>query len=266
MPQPATEPRRLYRHIAAQLRVLIQRGDYAVGTRLPAERELATRLEVSRPSVREALIALEVEGFVEVRPGSGIHVIARQRAASARRIAARAFGPFEVIRARQLIESELAALAAERASKTQVAGLREAIVIMKNDIAADIAPIRGDRQFHIGIAQAADNGPLLRTVGELFDERHNPLFEQLGQHFENGRSWRKAVLEHQAVIAAVANGDAAAARLAMFTHLQHSQDRLARAWPQPAAASGGRSRAGAASKPATLKPAASQPAATMSLP
>jgi GntR family transcriptional regulator, transcriptional repressor for pyruvate dehydrogenase complex len=237
MPLQAAEPRRLYRHIAAQLRLLIQRGDYAVGTRLPAERELASRLEVSRPSVREALIALEVEGFVEVRPGSGIHVIAHKRAASARRIAASTFGPFEVIRARQLIEGELAALAAERADKAQVAALRESIAAMKRDIAAAVAPVRGDRLFHIGIAQAADNGPLLRTVAELFDERHNPVFEQLGQHFENGRSWRKAVLEHQAVVAAIAKGDADAARLAMHLHLQHSQDRLAQAWPQPAAAS-----------------------------
>ena len=240
------------------LTALIQRGDYAVGTRLPAERELASRLEVSRPSVREALIALEVEGFVEVRPGSGIHVIAHKRAPSARRIAASAFGPFEVIRARQLIESELAAVAAKRADKAQVAALREAIVTMKNDIAADIAPIRGDRLFHIGIAAAADNGPLLRTVGELFDERHNALFEQFGQHFENGRSWRKAVLEHQAVITAISNGDAGAARLAMHAHLQHSQDRLARAWPQPAASRGtrnARTRAGGVLG-LVLKPAA----------
>jgi len=82
MPIQAIEPRRLYRQIADQLRSLIHQGEYAVGSRLPAERDLALQLGVSRPSVREALIALEVEGLVDVRVGSGVLVLA-QRAATA---------------------------------------------------------------------------------------------------------------------------------------------------------------------------------------
>src|SRR5712671_6895877 len=74
MPIQTIEPRRLYRQIADQLRSLIEHGEYKVGTRLPPERDLATQLGVSRPSVREALIALEVEGLVEVRMGSGVYV------------------------------------------------------------------------------------------------------------------------------------------------------------------------------------------------
>ena len=72
MPLQTVEPQRLYRQIAEQLRQLIASGEFAVGARLPAERELASQLGVSRPSVREALIALEVEGIIEVRTGSGI--------------------------------------------------------------------------------------------------------------------------------------------------------------------------------------------------
>ena len=72
MPLEAIEPRRLYRQIADQLRHLIDQGEYAVGSRLPAERVLADRLGVSRPTVREALIALEVEGRLKIRVGSGI--------------------------------------------------------------------------------------------------------------------------------------------------------------------------------------------------
>ena len=83
MPIQTIEPRRLYRQIADQLRGADPRGEYDVGSRLPAERDLAPQLGVSRPSVREALIALEVEGLVEVRMGSGIHVVAREPAASA---------------------------------------------------------------------------------------------------------------------------------------------------------------------------------------
>jgi DNA-binding FadR family transcriptional regulator len=69
MPLQTISPRRLYRQIADQLRGLIEHGEFPVGTRLPPERDLATQLGVSRPSVREALIALEVEGLVEVRLG-----------------------------------------------------------------------------------------------------------------------------------------------------------------------------------------------------
>jgi DNA-binding FadR family transcriptional regulator len=239
MPIQAIEPRRLYRQIADQLRALIKAGEYAVGSRLPAERDLAAQLGVSRPSVREALIALEVEGLVEVRVGSGIHVIARDSAKPP--LEAGAFGPFEIIRARQVVEGELAALAATRMGPEQVDGLHEALALMEDEIRRGITPIRGDRLYHLRIAEAADNGPLLRTVTELFDERNSPLFEQLGQHFENRESWARAVAEHRAVIAAIAAQDPVAARAAMQTHLKNSHDRFADNWP-PGEALGAPSR------------------------
>src|SRR5438034_11600799 len=75
MPFQSIEPRRLYRQIAEQIRALIRSGEFVAGSRLPPERDLAKQLGVSRPSVREALIALEVEGLVEVKIGSGIYVL-----------------------------------------------------------------------------------------------------------------------------------------------------------------------------------------------
>ena len=74
MPLQDVDSQRLYRQIAEQLRGLIAAGEFATGSRLPAERDLARQLGVSRPSVREALIALEVEGWVEVRVGSGEYI------------------------------------------------------------------------------------------------------------------------------------------------------------------------------------------------
>src|SRR6185369_11332598 len=97
MPIQTIEPRRLYRQIADQLRGLVERGEYAIGSKLPPERDLALQLGVSRPSVREALIALEVEGLVEVRMGSGVYVLPPERA-RAREVSAE--GPLETIRAR----------------------------------------------------------------------------------------------------------------------------------------------------------------------
>ncbi|MFN0183488.1 MAG: FadR/GntR family transcriptional regulator [Aquabacterium sp.] len=232
MPLQTIEPRRLYRQIAGQLRALIDGGEFPAGSRLPPERDLASQLGVSRPSVREALIALEVEGRVEVRMGSGIWVTdgrgAEARAAAAR--AATGEGPLETIRARQLIESELAALAARRASPALVKGLREALASMRRDAAAGRQPTEGDRRFHLLVAEAADNSVLLRVVTDLFDERHNPLFATLGGHFETAASWRLALAEHQAVVDAIAAGSAAAARAAMRRHLAQSHDRFTATW------------------------------------
>jgi DNA-binding FadR family transcriptional regulator len=229
MPLHAIETRRLYRQIADQIRAGVRAGEYPPGSRLPAERDLALQLGVSRPSVREALIALEVEGLVEVRVGSGVHVLGdAELAARPARALGNASGPFEIIRARQVVEGELAALAARRMTKGQVATLRDLLARMDADIAAGSMPIHSDRQFHLCIAEAADNAPLLRTVTELYDERNNPLFESFGHHFENASTWRRALVEHAAVVDAIAARDAEAARRAMQRHLQRSHDRYAR--------------------------------------
>lgn len=232
MPIQTIEPRRLYRQIADQLRSLIEHGEYEVGTRLPPERDLATQLGVSRPSVREALIALEVEGLVEVRMGSGIYVRPhdpqqQQRVSSD--------GPLETIRARQLIEAELAAHAATHMKKAQIVGLRNALALMQHEVDAGHLPTRGDRLFHERIAEASENSVLQRIVCELFDERHNPLFEQLGTHFESVRSWNMAIAEHHAILDAIASHSPDAARAAMAAHLANSHDRFTANWPAPAA-------------------------------
>ena len=124
MPFQSIEPRRLYRQIADQIRGLIRSGEFAAGARLPPERVLAKQLGVSRPSVREALIALEVEGLVEVRIGSGIYVLAQDGTPAGEGADGDApAGPFELMRARYTIESECAALAAKSAKKTQIAAI-----------------------------------------------------------------------------------------------------------------------------------------------
>jgi DNA-binding FadR family transcriptional regulator len=243
MPLQAITPRRLYRQIADQLRTLIEEGEFPAGTRLPPERDLAVQLGVSRPSVREALIALEVEHRVEVRKGSGIYV--RDVDAGTVRQPATGEGPLETIRARQLIESELAAVAARTMKRAQVAGLRQAIRLMEDDVASGQLPTRGDRLFHTRIAEASENSVLLRIATELFDERHNPLFEQLGSHFEDARSWAAAIAEHRAIVEAIVGRSAEAARAAMAHHLASSHDRFTANWPAepPAAVRRGRKAA-----------------------
>src|SRR3569833_1900646 len=103
MPLQTLEPQRLYRQIAGQLRTLMSKGEFKPGARLPAERDLAKQLGVRRPSVREALLALEVEGWVEVRTGAGVFVLERSKKPSVTRksVPEDEWGPLEVIRARR---------------------------------------------------------------------------------------------------------------------------------------------------------------------
>ena len=233
MPLYTIESKRLYRQIADQVRALIEQGEFPRGTRLPAERDLAQQLGVSRPSVREALIALEVEGLVEVRMGSGIYVREQPPPAAGRAAPVTAEPPLETIRARELIECELAARAAVTMKASQLRGLRDAIRLMQQEVDAGHMPTQGDRLFHVRIVEAAGNAVLVRIVTELYDERHNPLFAQLGSHFENSASWQLAIAEHQAVVDAIAVHDGDAARRAMSRHLTLSHDRFTASWQAP---------------------------------
>ena len=128
VPLQTVEPRRLYRQIAEQIAGLIAAGEFVRGARLPAERELATLLGVSRTSVREAIISLEIAGLVEVRVGTGIFVTSAPAAPEPG--GDKGPGPFELLDARMLIEGEIAALAAACAKETDIAALRQALARM----------------------------------------------------------------------------------------------------------------------------------------
>ena len=232
MPIQAVEPRRLYRQIAEQLRGLIRAGEWVVGTRLPAERELAQQLGVSRPSVREALIALEVEGWVEVRTGSGVYVLDRPQPGPA--LSPTEWGPLELLRARRLVEGETAAMAATQAKRQHLSAMRQALRSMAAEVERGIMPQAGDRAFHSAVVEACDNMVLTDTLHHLWDSRSGPLFERLGSHFETLDSWRLALAEHQAIYDAIAAHDAAAARAAMHHHLDQSHRRFNASWQRPA--------------------------------
>ncbi len=227
MPIQSIEPRRLYRQIADQIRTLIRSGEFPAGSRLPPERDLAKQLGVSRPSVREALIALEVEGLVEVRIGSGIYVLAPGRDSKRAEAAA---GPFELLRARYVIESECAALAAKTAKKTHIAALEEALVQMDREIGTSKQPLDADRLFHLRIAEATGNGALVAVVKMLWDERAGPLYKQLEHHYDSPQLWTSAIAEHRAVLKAIAAHDTGAARTAMQRHLNQAYKRFSTGW------------------------------------
>ncbi|WP_309085629.1 FadR/GntR family transcriptional regulator [Chelativorans sp.] len=234
MPLQAIEPRRLYRQVADQLGQLIDRGEYAIGDRLPSERELADRLGISRPTVREALIALEVQGRVRIRVGSGIYVTAPPHAGAPDD--ENGEGPFELLRAREFLESAIAAEAARSARADHVARLDDVLKRMKTSRRPSEEVIDLDREFHTAMAEILGNAVLVRVVRELFDERMNPYFQRLSSYFENRQSWDAAWNEHGEIRDAVAAHDPEKAKAAMERHLRQSQLRFSRSFAETSAA------------------------------
>jgi DNA-binding FadR family transcriptional regulator len=210
-------------------------GEYPVGGRLPTERELAEKLGVSRPTVREALIALEVEGRLRIRVGSGIYVIEPQPAANPSNLAG-IEGPFEVLRARAFIESAVAEEAARRARPEDVERLDSVLAEIAAQPQSPFLAL--DRRFHTGIAATLDNAVLVRFVGELFDLRMNPYFDLLARHTEDASTWKAAHEEHCAIRNAIAAGDAPGARVAIDEHLRRSHQRFARDFGEAASEGG----------------------------
>ncbi|GIL04900.1 MAG: GntR family transcriptional regulator [Betaproteobacteria bacterium] len=230
MPIQALEPRRLYRQIADQIAALIRRGEFKPGSRLPPERDLAKQLGVSRPSVREALIALEVEGFVEVRIGSGVYVTSAGSRRAGGRVGKAALppdsGPFELIEARRLVESECAAQAARYASAAQMRRMKAALATMRTDGRRNVVPLEGDQRFHECVADASGNSALAMLVRTLWAQRTGPLFLRLEHHFDTPALWSAAIAEHQAILAAIESRDPGAARAAMRRHLDMAARRF----------------------------------------
>jgi len=227
VPLEAVEARRLYRQIADQLRALIDSGEYAVGSRLPTERDLAEQLKVSRPTVREALIALEVEGRVRIRVGSGIYVIEQAAVTTPWPTSVTIEGPFELLRAREFIEGAIAEQAARVATAEDIERIDTALAAMATVQHPGEASMIHDRAFHLAVAGSLGNAVLVRVVGELFDQRLNPYFAKLAHYFENPESWRAAHAEHRAIRDAIAARDPDAAGAAMRSHLARSQERFA---------------------------------------
>ncbi|HVK32075.1 MAG TPA: FadR/GntR family transcriptional regulator [Burkholderiaceae bacterium] len=216
------ESRRLYQQIADQIRDLIDRSGFEAGTRLPAERDLALQLGVSRPSLREALIALDVEGRVEVRSGSGVYVSAAKPGAAPQSTAAMGESPSQLMEARSVIEGEVVTLACARMTPEPLARLREILKEMEAAIERRRAKVDLDREFHLTLAEMSGNAVLSRLVAELFDERHSPISAKISSRFENTRSWKAALAEHEAILKAVEARDPIAAQAAMRAHLKAS--------------------------------------------
>jgi DNA-binding FadR family transcriptional regulator len=219
---PQVEPTRLYRQIAALIGERIDEGVFPAGTLLPAERDLAQQLGVSRTSVREALIALEVSGKVSIRVGHGVEILQ----ATARSDRADAdprdpgVGPIELMGARRHVELMTAELAATNRQPSNLERLDAAIHVQAAAPSARAPAYReGDRAFHVEIARAGGNAAFALIIADLWDQCCKPMFERFEELLIGPDRPQQTIAEHRRILAAVASGSRTAARKAMRSHL-----------------------------------------------
>jgi GntR family transcriptional repressor for pyruvate dehydrogenase complex len=207
---------RLYQDLARSLLDELAQGRYPVGTRLPAERDLAVRYDVSRPTVREAIIALEVQGLVEVRIGSGAYV---------KRLPGEEDRPgfnvtaFELTEARLLFEGEAAALAATQVTDADIAEIEVLVQRIVEENQDPNGTESADREFHLAIARATRNVAVYNAVEHLWDLRATSPEAALLHEKARHANVKPVVEEHTAILDALRARDPNAARAAMRTHL-----------------------------------------------
>jgi DNA-binding FadR family transcriptional regulator len=227
IPQPTTDSsrgsRRLYQKLAHTLSAAIQSGTYKVGDRLPAERDLAVEYDVSRPTVREAIIALEVQGLVEVRIGSGAYV---KRKAGSRDEPGFGVTAFELTEARLVFEGEAAALAATLITDDELDELDAVVRRIERENRTEGTKEQADRDFHVLIARATRNAAVVLTVESLWRLRQTSPECALLLEKARTAKVKPVIAEHTAVVKALRSRDPAKARSAMRAHLSAVMDHL----------------------------------------
>jgi len=207
--------KRLYRRIVDQILLLIDSGDYPVGSRLPAERELSERFGVSRPTIREAVIALEAIERVAVKTGSGVYVLEWKEVKGVESNVS----PFELIETRVLVEGEAAALAASMITDEQLKSLTQALEEMaQENEAGDTESDVADRKFHSIIAAATHNRVLSSMIENLWDAQEGLYHIKMAHQAICMADPQIRLNEHQVIYDALANRDSRAARIAMRRH------------------------------------------------
>lgn len=218
---------RLYIKIAEQLRGLIENDIYKPGDRFPAERALAEKLGVSRPTIREAMIALELSGIIEIRTGSGIYV-SDKRHVTIPRMTDKGIGPFEILEMRYILEPEICALAATKITDKQIVELHELIKEMEEEEKLPDATEKADCKFHLLIAEASQNSALYESVKWLWDLRSKSVLSNSFFQTIRKEGVHPSIEDHKKIALALSQRNAERASLAMKNHIDNATENAAR--------------------------------------
>ncbi|NEC47383.1 FadR family transcriptional regulator [Actinospica acidiphila] len=208
---------RLYEQVLDRLRQYVTEGGLRAGDRLPPERDLAQRLGVSRASVKQAIVVLEVQGLVEARHGGGTYLVRDSLDVEpVERMVERRRRLPDVLEAREALETKLAELAAERRTDDDLAALRSALAHMAEEIEAGGAGVEGDRRFHAAVTAAAHSALLaefMRSIAEQIAESRTESLRQPGRP-------NRSLAQHRAILDAIAEGRPRQAAAAMRRHVR----------------------------------------------
>ncbi len=221
--------RKLYIQIADQIRDQILKGAVEPGRQLPSERDLAASLGVSRPTLREALIALEVAGLVEVRVGVGAFV--RGPDATSESLPELSRSPIEIMAVRRLLEPEAAAIASQQIEAAGRARLQTIVRQMRAETTKGRWSAESDQALHITIAEATGNTVLREMLESLWTMRAEAVDTRFHQHLADISEVRQRILaDHESIVTAIVAADAEAARAAMAAHLDFVVRAMLETW------------------------------------
>ncbi len=216
---------RLYQRIVEQIQHRIVTGELKVGDQLPSERELAEQFAVSRIAVREAVKALREKGLVEIRPGKGTFItnstsdVVRKSLNMLMKFGA-TDGSSNLVEVREILEPEIAALAATRITDEQIAAMADAVGIMDKALDNIDIYVESDLDFHLALAQATQN-PIIPL---LMDSIIDLLREQRKRIALTDGGLQRGQFHHKKILSAVMRRDSKAARRAMQLHLQQVRE------------------------------------------
>lgn len=208
---------RLYEQVLERLRAHVVEAGLKAGDRLPAERDLAASLGVSRASVKQAIVVLEVQGLVEARHGGGTYLVRDTLDVEpVDRLVERRERLPEVLEAREALETKLAELAAERRTEAELEDIRQALGFMREEIANGDNGVEGDRRFHAAVTAAAHSSLLadfMKTIATQITESRTESLRQPGRP-------NRSLAQHRAILDAIAEGRPRQAAAAMRRHVR----------------------------------------------
>ncbi|WP_274651684.1 FadR/GntR family transcriptional regulator [Paenibacillus humicola] len=224
--QSIKKPGKLYVKIAEQINQLILKGTFKPGEKLPSEKEIAEKLQVSRPSVREALAVLEILGILEVKVGDGSYVKTHAKDLELKLEEMKDVSTVELMEARQLIESLIVDLAVQRATTEQIASLQESVDRMRECLDDNFEEyFRQGSRFHSELAAAANNEVMFKIAEQLLQPEIHPLAINLNKKVLHSRETRiHQIEEHQEIIDAIRERDLEKARKLMIHHIKHLEE------------------------------------------
>lgn len=218
---------KVFKQIAEQIEQRILNGELRNGDRLPTELELAKQFHVSRTAVREAMKMLAQKGLVDTRPGRGTIVIDGAHTALQSSLGlvmklklGEMGGAEHLLEVREILETEIAAIAAERATEKEITAMREAIAAMDAHMHDVNTFIAADNRFHEALAQATQNILILLLTNSIV----NLLSEQRKQIFSVVGGPQRGQIHHKRIFESVIRRDAEAARTAMREHLRQVRE------------------------------------------